>query len=245
MAVAHDFGGGDSELEEQSNEGYQEPAFKAFMCPLTRQVMHDPVTIETGQTFEREAILKWFRECRDSGRKPTCPLTQAELRSTDISPSIALRNVIDEWRARNEDKELDKAFASLAQAVPASVSVSAQDDADTLRALLYVSHMCHRSAAKKTLVRRQGVIPTITDLLKSSSRRVRLKALEVLRLIVEDNDENKVRRLRCLIGVVCFKTEFPCTHMNQHEWLILLNPDAASNKHNASFPSLVCMHVYV
>ncbi|CAD6248840.1 unnamed protein product [Miscanthus lutarioriparius] len=191
MAVAHDFGGGDSELEEQSNEGYQEPAFKAFMCPLTRQVMHDPVTIETGQTFEREAILKWFRECRDSGRKPTCPLTQAELRSTDISPSIALRNVIDEWRARNEDKELDKAFASLAQAVPASVSVSAQDDADTLRALLYVSHMCHRSAAKKTLVRRQGVIPTITDLLKSSSRRVRLKALEVLRLIVEDNDENK------------------------------------------------------
>jgi len=218
MAVAHDFGGGDSELEEQSNEGYQEPAFEAFMCPLTRQVMHDPVTIETGQTFEREAILKWFRECRDSGRKPTCPLTQAELRSTDISPSIALRNVIDEWRARNEDKELDKAFASLARA-------SAQDDADTLRALLYVSHLCHRSAAKKTLVRRQGVIPTITDLLKSSSRRVRLKALQVLRLIVEDNDENKVRRLR----------------LNQHEWLLLLNPDAASNKHNASFPSLVCI----
>jgi hypothetical protein len=221
MAVAHDFGGGDSELEEQSNEGYQEPAFEAFMCPLTRQVMHDPVTIETGQTFEREAILKWFRECRDSGRKPTCPLTQAELRSTDISPSIALRNVIDEWRARNEDKELDKAFASLARAA----SASAQDDADTLRALLYVSHLCHRSAAKKTLVRRQGVIPTITDLLKSSSRRVRLKALEVLRLIVEDNDENKVRRL----------------HLNQHEWLLLLNPDAASNKHNASFPSLVCI----
>lgn len=187
MAAAHDFGGVDSELEDQSNEGYQEPAFEAFMCPLTKQVMHDPVTIETGQTFEREAILKWFRECRDSGRKPTCPLTQAELRSTDISPSIALRNVIDEWRARNEDKELDKAFASLA--------AQAAVDADTtLRALLYVSHMCHRSAAKKTLVRRQGVIPTITDLLKSSSRRVRLKALEVLGLIVEDNDENKVRR---------------------------------------------------
>lgn len=188
MAVAHDFGGGDSELDDQSNEGYQEqePAFEAFMCPLTKQVMHDPVTIETGQTFEREAILKWFRECRDSGRKPTCPLTQTELRSTDISPSIALRNVIDEWRARNEDKELDKALASL------TLLHSAHAEDDTLRALIYVSHMCQRNGAKKSLVRRQGIIPTIADLLKSSSRRVRLKALEVLRVVVEENDENKV-----------------------------------------------------
>ncbi|VAI63911.1 unnamed protein product [Triticum turgidum subsp. durum] len=48
----------DGELEEQSTEGYQEAAFEAFMCPLTKQVMQDPVTIETGQTFEREAVEK-------------------------------------------------------------------------------------------------------------------------------------------------------------------------------------------
>ncbi|CAL4967817.1 unnamed protein product [Urochloa decumbens] len=179
-AAAHD-SGCDSELEDQS---YQEPAFDAFMCPLTKQVMHDPVTIETGQTFEREAILKWFRECRDSGRKPTCPLTQKELRTTDISPSIALRNVIDEWRARNQDKELEKACASLSSDTPHS-----EDDA--LRALVYISQMCHRSAASKSLVRRQGIIPAIAAMLKSSSRRVRLKSLEVLRVVVEDNDENK------------------------------------------------------
>ncbi|XP_062220874.1 U-box domain-containing protein 24-like [Phragmites australis] len=178
--MAHDFGG-DSEFEDQSNEGYQEPAFEAFMCPLTRQVMHDPVTIETGQTFEREAILKWFKECRDSGRKPTCPLTQTELRSTDISPSIALRNVIDEWRARNEEKELEKACNSL----------NLQSEDDTLHALVYISQMCQKSSAKKNLVRKEGIIPTIADMLKSNSRRVRLKSLEVLRVVVEDNNENK------------------------------------------------------
>jgi hypothetical protein len=55
-----------------------------------------PVTIETGQTFEQEAIVKWFRECRDNGRKPMCPLTQRELgtSSTEISLSIALCNVM-------------------------------------------------------------------------------------------------------------------------------------------------------
>ncbi|KAJ1281769.1 hypothetical protein BS78_04G331200 [Paspalum vaginatum] len=187
MAPEPDLGGGDSELEDQSNEGYQEPAFEAFMCPLTKQVMHDPVTIETGQTFEREAILKWFKECRDTGRKPTCPLTQTELRATDITPSIALRNVIDEWRARNEDKELDKACAAL---VGGGLD-SASDDDTRLRALAFVSHVCLRNAAKKSLLRTLGVIPTIAGLLKSSSRRVRLKSLEVLRLIVEDNDDNR------------------------------------------------------
>ncbi|TVT97711.1 hypothetical protein EJB05_57031, partial [Eragrostis curvula] len=175
--MAHDL----SDFEEQSNESYQEPAFEAFMCPLTRQVMHDPVTIETGQTFEREAILKWFRECRDTGRKPTCPLTQKELRSTEISPSIALRNVIDEWRTRNEEKELEKACSSL----------NLQSEDDTLRALLFISQMCQRSPGKKNLVRREGIIPTIADMMKSSSRRVRLKSLEVLRVLVEDNRENQ------------------------------------------------------
>ncbi|KAK8463635.1 hypothetical protein SEVIR_1G386400v4 [Setaria viridis] len=101
-----------------------------------------------------------------------------------MTPSIALRNVIDEWRARNQDKELDKACASLTQ-----LDMPSEDDA--LRALLYISQVCHRSGANKNLVRRQGIIPAIAAMLKSSSRRVRLKSLEVLRVVVEDNDDNK------------------------------------------------------
>ncbi|CAM0910867.1 unnamed protein product [Alopecurus aequalis] len=174
----------DGDLEEHSTELYQEAAFEAFMCPLTKQVMQDPVTIETGQTFEREAILKWFRECRDNGRKPTCPLTQKELRSTDITPSIALRNVIDEWRARNDEKELEKACSAL------SLHPETEED-DTLHALTYVSQICQRSGAKKNILRNQGIIPVLADMLKSSSRRVRLKSLQVLRTVVEDNDQNK------------------------------------------------------
>jgi hypothetical protein len=57
-----------------------EPIYDAFVCPLTKQVMRDPVTLENGQTFEREAIEKWFKECKESGRKLVCPLTQKELK---------------------------------------------------------------------------------------------------------------------------------------------------------------------
>ncbi|KAG8061978.1 hypothetical protein GUJ93_ZPchr0003g17175 [Zizania palustris] len=151
--------GGEGEVLELSEEQWKEEegAFEAFVCPLTKQVMRDPVTIETGQTFEREAILKWFRECRDNGRRPTCPLTQRELRTTETTPSVALRSVIQEWRARNEEKELDRACASLVG----------------------------------DLVRRRGVLPAVAEMLKNGSRRLRLKSLQVLRVLVEDNHDNK------------------------------------------------------
>lgn len=90
-----------------------EPLYDAFVCPLTKQVMRDPVTLENGQTFEREAIEKWFKECRESGRRLVCPLTQKELKSADLNPSIALRNTIEEWTTRNEAAQLDMARRSL------------------------------------------------------------------------------------------------------------------------------------
>ncbi|KAF3331915.1 U-box domain-containing protein 44-like protein [Carex littledalei] len=157
--------------DEQSSDVYEEKAFDAFMCPLTRQVMRDPVTIESGQTFEREAILKWFKECRETGRKPTCPLTQIALNSTDLTPCIALRMAIEEWRKRRAERELEKARVSL-------TLISSEQNA--VGALRHVINICQRNEANKDLVRNQGLIPMIVDMLRSSNRQVRLKALEVL-----------------------------------------------------------------
>lgn len=169
--------------DEQSSDVYEEKAFDAFMCPLTRQVMRDPVTIESGQTFEREAILKWFKECRETGRKPTCPLTQIALNSTDLTPCIALRMAIEEWRKRRAERELEKARVSL-------TLISSEQNA--VGALRHVINICQRNEANKDLVRNQGLIPMIVDMLRSSNRQVRLKALEVLRVISVENDDNKV-----------------------------------------------------
>ncbi|KAJ4806198.1 U-box domain-containing protein 43 [Rhynchospora pubera] len=168
--------------DEQSSDNYEEKAFDAFTCPLTRQVMWDPVTIESGQTFEREAIIKWFKECRENGRNPTCPLTQIALKSTELTPCIALRKAIEEWRKRREERELEKAQVHL-------TLVSSEQNA--VAALRHVITICQRNEASKDLVRNQGLIPMIVDMLRSSNRQVRLKALEALRVIAEENDDNK------------------------------------------------------
>ncbi len=63
----------------------------SFQCPLTMEMMRDPVMTADGQTYERAATEEWFA----LGRR-TSPLTGDELPSTNFFPNIALRKVIRE-----------------------------------------------------------------------------------------------------------------------------------------------------
>ena len=42
-----------------------------FICPLTHEIMSDPVTLLTGMTYDRRSIKNWI----DLGHT-TCPMTQ-------------------------------------------------------------------------------------------------------------------------------------------------------------------------
>ncbi|KAL3830524.1 hypothetical protein ACJIZ3_019326 [Penstemon smallii] len=179
---------GSYDLGVQSDDSYHlerlriEPIYDSFLCPLTKQVMRDPVTLENGQTYEREAIEKWLRECRESGKRPSCPLTLRELRSTELNPSIALRNTIEEWNARNEAAQLDMARRSLSLG---------SAESDTLQALKFLQHLCLKNPSNRIVVRNAELIPMIVDVLKNSSRKVRCRALETLRIVVDEDSDNK------------------------------------------------------
>jgi hypothetical protein len=64
-----------------------------FLCPITLQVMSDPVITADGHTYERVAIEAWLQKCN------TSPQTGAPLLHRVLTPSIALRQLIDEFRA--------------------------------------------------------------------------------------------------------------------------------------------------
>ncbi|KAK4390042.1 U-box domain-containing protein 44 [Sesamum angolense] len=176
----------------QSDDSYHferlhiEPIYDAFICPLTKQVMRDPVTLENGQTFEREAIEKWFRDCRENGRRLVCPVTLRELRSTELNPSIALRNTIEEWNARNEAAQLDMARRSLTLVSPEN---------DTIQALKFVQHLCLKNQSNKHMIRNAELIPMIVDVLKSSSRQEIIAEGDTVRTLVKllNHDQSKER----------------------------------------------------
>eukprot|EP00045_Choanoeca_perplexa_P017194 m.245968 g.245968 ORF g.245968 m.245968 type:complete len:805 (+) comp17470_c0_seq10:65-2479(+) len=69
---------------------------KSFCCPITYELMEDPVFTADGHTFDREAILHWLREHN------TSPVTGLPLPDLTIRPNHALRGEIADYRqARN------------------------------------------------------------------------------------------------------------------------------------------------
>ena len=54
----------------------------AYICPITSEMMSDPVSTSDGFTYEREAILEWLR----SGNT-TSPLSGAVLERNDLVPN--------------------------------------------------------------------------------------------------------------------------------------------------------------
>ena len=70
-------------------------------------------------------------------------------------------------------------------------------ESDILQALQYVDEICQRSRSNRQVVRRDGLISMIAELLKNSSTKVRQKALETLRSIAKDDDDNKVFSFFC------------------------------------------------
>ncbi|KAJ8770857.1 hypothetical protein K2173_021772 [Erythroxylum novogranatense] len=68
-----------------------------FVCPLSGQVMEDPLTLETGQTYEREAIKEWFNQ----GHR-TCPVTGRTMQNLTLPlTNLILKRIIDSWRLKN------------------------------------------------------------------------------------------------------------------------------------------------
>ncbi len=60
-----------------------------FICPITGEVMRDPVTTADGHAFERRAIERWLLSSGIS------PMTGAPLPHKQLAPAIALRQLID------------------------------------------------------------------------------------------------------------------------------------------------------
>lgn len=63
-----------------------------FRCPITLELMRDPVVVSTGQTYDRESIDLWIQ----SGHN-TCPKTGQVLKHTSLVPNRALKNLIVMW----------------------------------------------------------------------------------------------------------------------------------------------------
>ncbi|XP_069328438.1 WD repeat, SAM and U-box domain-containing protein 1 isoform X5 [Eulemur rufifrons] len=63
-----------------------------FVCPITRELMTDPVIASDGYSYEREAMENWI-----SKKKRTSPMTNLVLPSVVLTPNRTLKMAINRW----------------------------------------------------------------------------------------------------------------------------------------------------
>ncbi|KAL4229143.1 WD repeat [Mactra antiquata] len=63
-----------------------------YLCPITREIMKDPVICTDGYTYERAAILSWMEKGKDRS-----PMTNAILSTKDLTPNRCLKMLIQRY----------------------------------------------------------------------------------------------------------------------------------------------------
>ena len=72
---------------------------KDFVCPITSQIFYDPVTLETGQTYERKAIQEWTKR-----GNITCPITRQPISANPLpKTNYVLKRLITSWKEQHPD----------------------------------------------------------------------------------------------------------------------------------------------
>lgn len=160
---------------------YMEPLYETFFCPITKKVMDDPVTIDSGVTCERTAIDEWFDKFVDS-KEIVCPKTGQKLKSRALSTNSALKATIDEWKERNEVARIKVARAALSLASTDNMVLEAIDD---------LRNICKSKPKNKVHVRSFGIIPLLANFLDYKSRSIRHVTLELLKELAEHDQEGK------------------------------------------------------
>ncbi|MCK4967967.1 MAG: U-box domain-containing protein [Candidatus Aenigmarchaeota archaeon] len=80
---------------------------ESFNCPITLEIMTDPVMDNENRSYERAAIVKWLEN------HDTAPLSRSPLRVEDLRDNRDLKNVIEEFIKKNnkcriQDTKSDK-----------------------------------------------------------------------------------------------------------------------------------------
>ncbi|KAH7431623.1 hypothetical protein KP509_08G057000 [Ceratopteris richardii] len=149
---------------------------KSFCCPITQEVMEDPVEIASGHTYERAAIQKWFADGHT-----TCPVSFITVSNFELRHNKVLKRSIDEWRERNFMIQLTSMRNKLAS----------EDEMTILATLEELHGMCELRLIHRHWVAAEGILPILVKLLKSSGRNIRKKAFSTLIMIINGNLELK------------------------------------------------------
>ncbi|PQQ21706.1 U-box domain-containing protein 44-like [Prunus yedoensis var. nudiflora] len=173
-------------IKRKSLGGQPLEPLQSFICPITREVMVDPVETSSGQTFERSAIQKWFADGNRS-----CPLTMTSLDASILRPNKTLRQSIEEWKDRN----------TMIMIASLKSKLQSEEDEEVLHCLSELLDLCKERDLHKEWVILENYIPILIQLLGVKNPEIRNHALVNLCILVKDSDDAKERIYKADNGI--------------------------------------------
>ncbi|XP_047313215.1 U-box domain-containing protein 13-like isoform X2 [Impatiens glandulifera] len=162
-----------------------------FRCPISLELMRDPVIVSSGQTYERSCIEQWL----DQGHG-TCPKTQQTLASTVLTPNYVLRSLIEQWCESNGIEPPKRPTNTSSTSSPEETNLevllrklSSHSPEDQRSAAGEIRLLAKRNADNRIAIAEAGAIPFLVNLLSTPDSRTQEHAVTALLnlSICEDN----------------------------------------------------------
>ncbi|XP_057948642.1 U-box domain-containing protein 17 [Malania oleifera] len=189
-----------------------------FCCPISLDLMRDPVIICTGQTYDRSSISRWMEEGHC-----TCPKTGQLLFHTRLVPNRALRNLIMHWcTAHGIPFDPSECVDTSSEAFAATSATKAAIEANKATAALLIKQLASGSQGAKTVAAREirllaktgkenrayiaeaGAIPHLKALLLSANSIAQENSVTaMLNLSIYDKNKSRImEEQECLESIV-------------------------------------------
>jgi Mg-chelatase subunit ChlD len=117
-----------------------------FMCPISMDLMTDPVIGNDGHTYEKTAITEWLINHSVS------PLTRRPMTLQDIQPNFALRGAIERWRLSNEPMPAPVELTTLVDTKTISVTSNKMINPDGLSKTVLDIKTTHATPMESVLI---------------------------------------------------------------------------------------------
>ncbi|KAM3756919.1 hypothetical protein ACB098_02G149500 [Castanea mollissima] len=187
-----------------------------FICPISLEPMQDPVTLCTGQTYERSNILKWF-----SLGHFTCPTTMQELWDESITPNRTLYHLIYTWFSQKYllmKKKSEDVQGRASELLETLKKVKGQARVQALKELQLV--VAAHATARKTVIDEGGVAVISSLLGPFTSHAVGSEVIGILVNLTLDSESKtnlmqpaKISLMVDILNEGCIETKINCTRL--------------------------------
>ncbi|KAH9627519.1 hypothetical protein KSS87_016233 [Heliosperma pusillum] len=182
-----------------------------FRCPISLELMKDPVIVSSGQTYERSCIEKWIAAGHN-----TCPKTQQTLQNSSLTPNYVLRSLIAQWCEANGVDPPTRPGPTQPSRSPSACSAAERSKIDQLLQKLHFGNpedqraaageirlLAKRNADNRVAIAEAGAIPLLVELLSIADSRTQEHAVTaLLNLSICDDNKGSIINSGAVPGIV-------------------------------------------